>query len=321
VVLLGGTGLLGSYFIREHVTKLDKIVALDVRPSTKLISDVIKDYGDRIEIVRGDVSELADIMEAIKMCPERPSAVYPLAALLSGEAEASPNRAFRVNVEGLHNSLEACRILGVKKVVFPSSIAVYGSGVPRVVGEDVALRPETFYGASKVFGELWGLRYSARYGIDFKVLRFPSIIGPGRVDGGITIYASMSIQKAAQGEAYTIRVSPSSRVPIMYVKDAVKALLDVKDAETPSRVYNVAGIRPTPTAGDIVNAIKRLIPDARISFNPNPEYDRVVSSWPEDVDDTRARREWGWRPAYPDLNAVVEDFIGEVRRRGDIFRV
>ncbi|MEM1611426.1 MAG: NAD-dependent epimerase/dehydratase family protein, partial [Sulfolobales archaeon] len=298
-----------------------KIVAMDLRPNTKLISDIISEKPDVIEILRGDAAELSDVIEALKICSEKPLAIYALAALLSGDSEASPSRALRVNVVGLHNALEAAKILGVSKVVFTSSIAVYGKAIPRIVSEDIPLIPETFYGASKVFGELWGLNYARKYGVDFRALRLPSVIGPGRPDGGITIYASMSIQKAAQGEPYSIRVSPSAKVPIIYVKDAVKALYEIAWVEAPSRIYNIAGVTPTPTAGDIVAEIKKILPEARIDFKPIPEYDRIISSWPENVDDSKARREWGWKPSYGDLPSLVKDFVHEVRVRKDIFYI
>lgn len=320
--LVGGTGFIGSHFIRQHIGSFDKIIAIDVRPTTTMISDILNKYKEKIEIVGGDVSELQDLIDAFKLCDPVPDQVYMLAALLPRECERSPNRAFRVNVYGLHNVLEASRIVGAKRVVFASSryvYSIYRSGRSTASEED-PVDPITIYGATKVMGEVWGVVYARRYGMRFKSLRIPPVIGPGRADGGIE-FISLAIQKAAQGESYTIPVSPSSKIPVIYVKDAVRALKEVIELDTPSNIYNITGVEPTPSVEDIVKVIKEFIPDAIIGFSPNESYEKLLVGLPEQLDDSRARREWGWKPLYGDLRALVRDFIAEVRLLPNIYRV
>lgn len=320
VVLVGGTGFLGSHFIRLFIDSFDKIVVMGLRSNTRMISDVLSKHRERLEVVSGDASELADLIGVFRLCDPAPSCVYMLTAILPREGERSPSRAFKVNLYGLHNVLEASRIVGARNIVFTSSIAVYKPG-KTIVSEEDPVDPNTIYGATKAMGEIWGITYARKYGMSFKVLRLPTIIGPGRADGGLAVYTSLAIQKAAQGEAYTIPVSPSTRLPIIYVKDAARALKEVAERDTRHEVYNVAGVDPTPSAEEIVRVVKELIPDAAIDFNPNKSYDQVLSAWPEQLNDSRARNEWGWKPLYRDLRALVRDFIAEVRSLPDIYKV
>lgn len=321
IAIVGGTGFIGSHFIRQFINSFSKIIAIDVRPNIKMISDVMDRYRERIEIVSGDVLELQDLIEAFKLCDPMPSQIYMLAALLPRDCERSPNRAFKVNIYGLHNVLEAARIIGTKHVIFPSSMTIYKPSKTGTVSEEDPVDPTTIYGVTKVVGEIWGIKYAQRYNMKFKVLRFPAIIGPGRADGGLAAYASLAIQKAAQGEDYIVPVSPSTKLSLIYVKDAVRALKELAERDTPHNIYNIAGVEPTPSAGEIVNAIKEFIPGALISFNPNRTYDQVISTWPERVDDSRARRDWGWEPFYKDLRNVIRDFIDEVRSLPNIYKV
>jgi nucleoside-diphosphate-sugar epimerase len=134
-------------------------------------------------------------------------------------------------------------------------------------------------------------------------------------------YASLAIQKAAQGESYTMPVSPSTKASIIYVKDAVKALREISLHDAPSHIYNISGVEPTPSAGELVEVIKYFIPDAEIDFKPNEIYDKIISSWPKKVDSTRAQREWGWKASYVNIYDLVKDFINEIKLNLNIYRV
>jgi threonine 3-dehydrogenase len=177
--------------------------------------------------------------------------------------------------------------------------------------------PRTIYGISKVFSELMGLYYWRRYGVDFRALRFPAVVGAGRGAGGASSYATLIIQRAASAQPYEIDVDEDARIPILYSKDAVNALLLVRKAEDPkSRIYNIAGI--SPTALEIVSEVKKRIPDTLIRFAPKPDIVAIVDSWPATLDDGKAREELGWELSYP-LDKLVIDFIDEVRTARQLF--
>lgn len=320
IALIGGTGFIGSHFLRQYAHAYKKILVMDLRPSTKLISDVIEKHRDRIIIISADISEPFDIIDGLKLCNQELNAIYMLAAVLPSQAERSPNIAFKVNIYGLHNVLEAARITRAKQVIFPSSMTIYAPGVESVT-EESRVDPNTIYGATKVIGEIWGAKYAHKYGFRFKVLRFPAVIGPGRADGGLMAYASLIIQKAAQDENFVVPVSPYIKAAIIYVKDVAKALREISLNDTPSVIYNISGVDPTPSAKELVDVVKSFIPNAKIDFKPNEAYDKIISSWPKRIDDTKARKEWGWKPLYSNIYNLVEDFIQEIKSNLEIYRV
>jgi nucleoside-diphosphate-sugar epimerase len=320
VALIGGSGFIGSHFIRQYAHLYEKIVVMDLRPSTKLVADVVEKHRDKIAIIAADISDPLDVMDGLKLCNQDLNTIYMLAAILPNQAERSPGAAFKVNIYGLHNVLEAARILKAKQVIFPSSMTIYSPGEESVT-EESRVDPSTVYGATKIIGEIWGIKYAQKGWFKFKALRFPAVIGPGRADGGLMAYASLAIQKAAQGESYTMPVSPSTKASIIYVKDAVKALREISLHDAPSHIYNISGVEPTPSAGELVEVIKYFIPDAEIDFKPNEIYDKIISSWPKKVDSTRAQREWGWKASYVNIYDLVKDFINEIKLNLNIYRV
>ncbi len=311
ILITGGTGFIGSHLARRLVKEGRNIVLFDVVPNYKRIDDI----KDAVKVVRGDLALWTNVLDAVK--ENEVTEIFHLGAVLSAASEANPTASFKANVEGTFNILEASRLFGVKEVVFPSSYATYGPGFYRPVGEGERQEPRTAYGVSKVFGELWGLYYCHRYGIDFRALRFTSIVGPGSGVGAASAYASLIIQKAALGEAYEVNVDEGARIPIIYYKDAVNALISLYKAKGPKhRVYNIGGI--TPTAQEIVNTVKKHLPSAVINFAPKPEIVAVIRSWPPNLDDRKARKKLGWKPLYP-LEELIKDFIGEVQNKRFLF--
>jgi threonine 3-dehydrogenase len=305
ILITGGLGFLGRHLTKALLEAGQRVVLLDLveeRPSW---------VPEGVEVVVGDISCWPDLLHPLRRF--QVETVFHLAALTSAASEANPMAAFRINIEGTANLLEAAHILGVRRVLFPSSLAVYGPGLPEPVAEDVNLTPGSAYGVCKVFGELWGLWYSRARGIDFRALRFPSILGPGRSLRAASAYSALIIEKAARGEPYTIPVPEDTRLPILHYKDAVRALLLLYKARDPaSRIYNIAGL--SPTALEIVREVERQLGQVNLTFRPDPQITRIIKSWPSRLDDTRARAELGWRPRY-DLQALVADLIAEVRTR------
>jgi threonine 3-dehydrogenase len=310
-MITGGTGFIGSHLTRQLVKRGEEVVLLDVAPNYKSIDDV----KDNVNVVRGDLAVWADVLDAVKRYGVKE--VFHLGAILSAAAEMSPMTTFGVNFLGTVNILEAARLFDVGGVIYSSSVASYGPGLPEPVVEDVRQEPRTIYGISKVFSELVGLYYWRRYGVDFRAVRLPSVVGPGRGAGGASAYSTLIVQKAALGQPYEIDVDENARIPILYCKDAVNALLLLRNARDPkSRIYNIAGI--SPTALEIVSEVKKRIPGARIRFAPKNDIVAIVDSWPATLDDSKARDEFGWKLSYP-LDKLVTDFIDEARAGKALF--
>ena len=238
--------------------------------------------------------------------------------MLSAPSEADHAAAFRANAIGTFNVLEAARTHGVSQVLYSSTINTYGHDLPEDRVDDYTLqRPAMFYGTTKLFGEHMGRFYRRRFGLDFRGIRYPSIVGPGVTTPGISQYTSHAIEASARGQPYTIFVEPRTRVPIIYIREAAEAIVKLAAAPTDriqTVVYVLAGTTPTPTAQELANAIEARLPEARLDFCPNPAVQavhdkrRALAS----IDDTNAQHEWAWRPTY-DLPRIVNEMVNEIR--------
>jgi nucleoside-diphosphate-sugar epimerase len=264
--------------------------------------------------------------------------IFHLAAILSTRAEFVPETAHEVNVQGTLNLLrlavEEARAHGRPvRFLFPSSIAVYGLpdlAAKRAAGkvaESEWTAPVTMYGCNKLACEHLG-RYFARHyrqlaaqegpsGVDFRAIRFPGLLSAFTApSGGTSDYAPEMVHAAAQGRAYACFVREATRIPFMAMPDAVRAFLALLDAPAESLgspVYNVTGFNPS--AGELADLVRGAFPGAAISFAPDRRRQAIVDSWPEDVDDARARRDLGFRPAYDLERAVHEYLVPNVRAR------
>lgn len=293
----GGAGFLGRALVGALRERGDEILVFDAVP-------------EGIGSVRGDLAVWTDVLNAVAAF--RPARIFHCGALLSAIAEADVLRAIRTNADGTFNVLEAARLFGVEQVVFTSTIATYGEGAGDPVAEGAPQRPETIYGVTKVYGERLGEYYARRYGLDFRGVRLPSVVGPGRGSTGVSAYSSLMIEEPARGRPYAVPLEERSAMPILYVDDAVRALLELADAPgpLPRRVYNIAGI--SPTAGEIADAVRRRIPEARITFRPDAAAQAVVDSWPVALEDGPAQAEWGWKLGL-ELDPLVERFVQSVQ--------
>ena len=212
--------------------------------------------------------------------------------------------------------LEAARLFDVPQVIFASSLGTYGSDIrDDTIGDATIQRPQLFYGMTKVFGEHMGLFYRRKHGMDFRGIRYPSIIGPGVRTPGAVQYTSWVIESCAQGRPYTIWVEPETRVPVMYIKDA--ALATVQLAQAPRQAittvnYLVNGVQPTPSAAELADMVRSKCPGAQIQFRPDAELQRLIQASLRPLDDHKARQEWGWRPRY-DLESLMQDFLLELQ--------
>ena len=244
--------------------------------------------------------------------------IYHLGAMLSLPSERDPPAAFAANAMGTFHVFEAARLLDVKKVVFASSTATFGFDLPSDPIDDLSLqRPQTFYGACKLFGENMGRFYRRKYGIDYRGVRFPSIVGPGVRSPGSVQYTSWVIENPASGIPFTIWVRPETRVPILYFKDAALAITTLAEA-APERIktvnYVLAG--PRPTALELANLVKERFPEAQINFEVDREIQARLDNTMRPIDDRFAREEWGWKPTFG-VDAMIDDFLAELSQHPD----
>lgn len=311
ILVTGGAGFIGAEVIRVLLEKGEKSIAVFSR-NPSLASQ--PDIDGRVDVIRGDAGNFSHVLDAVKQT--KPETIYHFGAMLSLPSEADPSTSVQSNVMGTFHVLEAARLFGVRQVIFASSGAVYGSGIEGDVIDDFTLqRPGLLYGVTKVFGENLGLFYKRKYDIDFRTIRFPSIVGPGARTPGIVQFTSWMIEESAKGNPYKVHASPERRVTIVYIKEAGMAA--VRLAETPiERIkmvnYNLAGVKPTPSAGEMAEIVKENLPDAQIVFDVDEKLDAAIARSNKEIDDTRAREEWGWNPTFT-YDQMVKEVIREVR--------
>lgn len=257
---------------------------------------------------RGRLREVVDAYEVDR--------IYHLAAILSAKGESDPQLAYAVNVQGLYNVLEVARAVDLDRLMVPSSIAVFGPDSPDVPAERTVLWPTTIYGISKVFLELMADYYYRTYDLDVRGVRFPGILSyKTRPGGGTTDYAVEAFYEAIESGAYTYFVRADTQLPMMYMPDAVRALMELAAADDDDLryrcAYNVGALSFTPT--ELTAEIRRHIPDFEARYEPD-DRQAIADSWPNDLDDSTAREDWGWEPEY-DLEALAEDMIANLRRK------
>ncbi len=342
ILVTGATGQIGSELVRVLRQRhgRDRVVELDLRPASPVTEQRKEDRPEakRPESSRsGSVSSsdgasipadasvsdaprpdapfvvadvrdrqtLADVMSEYDV-----ETVYHLASLLSASGEKVPDRTWDVNVNGLKNILDLARLHELQ-VFWPSSIAVFGPSTPRDrTPQQTVLDPSTMYGVTKRSGELLCQYYHRRYGVDVRSLRYPGLISydtpPG---GGTTDYAVNMFVEAAHSGSYECFVRADTRLPMMYMPDALRATLDVMEAEAAAIAtrdsYNVTAV--SFSAEELADAIAERVPGFACTFAPD-ERQAIADAWPASIDDTPARREWGWTPQY-DLDAMVDDML------------
>jgi len=243
--------------------------------------------------------------------------VYQLAALLSATAEKNPAFAWELNMNGLFYALDMAKEGWVKKVYWPSSIAVFGPSTPRWnTPQDTVMDPNTVYGISKLAGERWCDYYHQKFGVDVRSLRYPGLIGyksaPG---GGTTDYAVDIFYKALQEGNYTSFLGPDSALPMMMMSDAIQATLQLMDADrgrlTVGGSYNLAGMTFTPA--QLAHEIQHHLPDFVIQYAPDFRQ-AIADSWPASIDDSVAQRDWDWKAQY-DTPALVSKMLDEISKK------
>lgn len=240
--------------------------------------------------------------------------VYHMASILSAVGEMKPQLCYRVNMDGLFNVLEVARIHKLERLMTASSIAVFGAGVPRDnTPNDTILLPTTMYGITKVSGELLGTYYFRKFGVDFRAVRLPGIISSETLPGGGTTDYSVEMYYAAvEGRRYTCFVREDTVLPMMYMPDAIKSLMDLAEADgsrLKHRVFNVNSM--SFSASDLAASIRKVVPDFACDYKPDYRQE-IADSWPRSLDDSAAREEWDWNPEF-DLSRMTDDMIAKLR--------
>lgn len=259
-----------------------------------------------------DVTDAAALAEVVKR--HGINQIYLLAAALSATGEQHPTWAWNLNMGGLLNVLELARVARLDKVFWPSSIAAFGPTTPATAPQHAVMDPGTVYGISKLAGERWCAWYHAKHGVDVRSLRYPGLISwktpPG---GGTTDYAVDIFHGALRHRRYTSFLAEHTRLPMMYMPDAVRATLDLMaapaDAISERGAYNLAAISFTPR--EIADEIARHVPGFELACAPDFRQ-AIADGWPQVIDDRAARQDWGWRPRF-DLPAMVADMLTNLR--------
>jgi len=311
VLLTGAGGQIGHDLIGALVAQGHEVISTDLAPRPPSHAHALAGKWRRLDVT--DPGATLAVFEEHK-----PECVFHLAAILSASGEKNPELAYDVNQTGTWNVLEACRQAGVARLVFTSSIAVFGpppSGpLPDPTPDDVALHPTTMYGVTKVAGELLCDYYTKKHGVDCRGVRFPGLISAAMPGGGSGDYALFMYVDAVRKGGYDAFARADTRIPLMYMPDGVRALLEVAMADRAKlsrAIYNIAAF--SPRADEIAASVQTVIPTAKFTFKPDPARQSILDSWPRSLDDSAARGDWGWKPRF-DLEAMTRDLIPKIRR-------
>jgi nucleoside-diphosphate-sugar epimerase len=309
ILVTGALGQIGSELVPELRARHgeDAVVASDIRVPSGTTAD------GPFEVL--DVTNFRQLQDLVRR--QEVGTIYHLAALLSATAEERPHVAWEINMGGLYKVLEVARENRCA-LFHPSSIAAFGPGTPRVgTPQDTLQRPTTIYGVTKVAGELLCDYYAKRFGVDVRGLRFPGLIShvapPG---GGTTDYAVAIFYDALKYGRYECFLGPETRLDMMYMPDAIRAIVELMAADPAKLVhrnaFNLAAVNFTPA--ELEAEIRKHLPGFTIEYDVDPVRQAIADSWPQSLDDTAARQEWGWRPRY-DLAAMTADMLAKLRTK------
>jgi threonine 3-dehydrogenase len=311
ILITGGTGFIGREVVRLLLERgADEIAIFHHSPDSPRR---LKDIAAKIEWIQGDIGEVTHVMSAVEKA--RPDSIYHMSAMLSLPSDADPASAIQSNAMGTFYVLEAARLFNVKQVMFASSIGTYGYDISTPVIDDTTLqRPVLLYGATKVFGEHLGLFYRRKYGLDFRGIRYQQIIGPGVKTPGVTQFMSHVIEQSIKGNPFTIIAKPETRVPMLYIKDAAKATIQL--AETPAeriKMVNYLINGHFPSAAEVADILCAKFPNAKIDFQPDMQVQAMLDAVLRPIDGKKAQAEWDWQPTY-DLEQMIDDFASDLKQ-------
>lgn len=301
ILVIGASGQIGTVLVQhlQNQYGLNHVIASDLR-----MPQAFSGIFESLDATKAE--ELAALVRRYRV-----TQIYHLAAILSANGEANPIRTWEINMQTALNVLEVARTQNVAKVFIPSSIAVFGPSAPAFdTPQQTQLDPTTVYGISKVAAENWMHYYHVKYGLDVRSLRYPGVISyQSQPGGGTTDYAVAIYHQAVQGQDFTCFLSENTRLPMIYMDDAIRATLELMEAES-NRIrvrtaYNLAGLSFTPA--ELTAAIQKFFPNFRTQYAPDFRQ-QIADSWPKTIDDQAARKDWDWAPAF-DLSRMTEEMI------------
>ncbi|MFI3315634.1 MAG: NAD-dependent epimerase/dehydratase family protein [Rikenellaceae bacterium] len=309
ILIVGAGGQIGSE-LTTHLRKIygnNNVVAADIRPVANIKSD--------------GPFEVLDVLESHKLAflvhKYNIDTIFNLVALLSATGEKNPALAWKINMGALMNTLEVATTFNCA-VFTPSSIGAFGLNTPKdQTPQDTLMRPNTMYGVCKVTGELMSDYYHQRFGIDTRSVRFPGIISnetlPG---GGTTDYAVEVFYEAIKNKSFTCPIAENSYMDMMYMPDALDACVNLMEADSSKLIhrnsFNIASMSFTPEI--LFTEIKKHIPELEITYNVDSVKQSIADSWPNSLDDTCAREEWGWSPAW-NLETTTKDMLAVIAKK------
>ena len=310
ILIIGSGGQIGTELVKKlrGIYGNDNVVASDLRQLTGEIAETGP-------FERIDSTNMMQIIEVVKKY--NIDTIYNLAAILSATAELNPMLGWNVGIGSLVNCLEVARVFGCA-VFTPSSIGAFGPNTPKdMTPQDTIQRPNTIYGVTKVTGELLSDYYFTRFGVDTRSVRFPGLISnltlPG---GGTTDYAVEIYYSAVKGEKFICPLEKGTFMDMMYMPDALDAMVGIMEAD-PSKLIHRNSFNVTAMSFDpeiLYNTIKKYIPTFEMEYKPEPIKQAIANSWPNSLDDSCARNEWGWNPKY-DLDKMSVDMIDSLRKK------
>ena len=311
ILVTGSAGQIGSELTMELRDKYgnDNVVAGVNRTPP---SNRIKESGPVEKINILDKEALYKLVDDYDI-----DTIYNMAAILSGVGEQKPLLAWNVNMNGFHNVLECAREKDLVRIMNPSSIAAFGPETPKDnTPQETVLKPRTMYGVTKVAGELLGDYYFRKFGVDVRGVRYPGIISSETLPGGgTTDYAVAIYYDAIKKKKYECFVKEDTVLPMMYMPDALKAIIDLAEAPVDNLDhhcdFNVGSM--SFSAGELADEIKKHIPELEVTYEPDYRQE-IADSWPSSIDDSAARKEWNWEPSY-DISSMTEDMIEKLSER------
>lgn len=316
ILIIGACGQIGSEltFKLRHIYGNENVIASSISANND-------------EVVNSGIFEIVDAtdFQNIKACVKKYNidTIYLMAAFLSAKGEKFPMKAWDLNMNSLFHVLNLAKEKIIKKIFWPSSIAVFGETTPNInTPQYTVMEPSTVYGISKQAGERWCEYYHNKYGVDVRSLRYPGIISwktlPG---GGTTDYAIEIYHKALTDKKYNCFLSENTELPMMFMDDAIKATVDIMTVR-PEAIkirssYNLAAVSYTPK--QVAETIKQYIPKFEIEYNPDFRQD-IANSWPKSIDDSQARQDWNWQHTF-NLEAITKEMLLQLGKKyGNIIK-
>lgn len=310
ILVIGAAGQIGSELTLalRKVYGNENVFATDIKDAPK-------------DIKKSGPFQLLDVMDDKRLIHfvirYNITQIYLLAAVLSGNAERLPLQAWDINMRSLLNILDLAREVGIKKIFWPSSIAVFGTTTPKIDTPQLTImEPNTVYGISKLAGERWCEYYFNKHHLDVRSIRYPGLISyKTEAGGGTTDYAVEIFYDAMEKGEYECFLNPNTKLPMMFMPDAIRATIELMEAEASKlsvhSSYNLSGISFDPA--QLALEIKKIIPDFQISYMPDFRQ-AIADSWPKSIDDSVARKDWGWKHEY-DLEAMTKIMVDEIKKK------